>query len=919
MSEAERDDAPKKAPRLFLIDGTALAYRSYFAFARRPLITSKGVNTSAVFGFTNSLLKLMDEEHPELLAIVFDSPGPTFRHKAFAEYKATREKMPDEMSEQLPLIDQVVEAFRIPRLSVEGFEADDVIGTLAKAAERDGLECFICTGDKDFMQLVTERVKVYNAFKKGEAAEVLDPAGVQAKFGVPPDKVVDVLALMGDASDNVPGVSGIGEKGALALIAQYGSVEAALDHADEVKGKRAREGLLAGRQIALLSKALVTIDTCVPLDVGVADLHGQEPDAEALLKLFTEFEFGSLVDRLSGPAPSTQTDKSYTLVSDDKGLKHLLRLLRGADEFVFDLETTSTNALEAEIVGVSFSVRAGEAFYVPATRSPRANTAALFPTAEPQASEMLKSFKPLFEDVRKHKGGQNVKYDMLVLRQHGVHVRGIAFDTMVASYLVDPSLRQHGLDALSLRYLDYKKIPTTDLIGKGKGQISMAEVDVAKVCEYSCEDADMTLRLKAVFDPRIEEMGLRGLYQDVEMPLVSVLADMEETGIRLDTAVLEAMSGQMGEKLQALEAEIHALAGAEFNINSPKQLGEMMYEKMELHKALGMGRVKKTKTGYSTDVSVMEQMAGHPFVDAVLAYRSLSKLKGTYVDTLPRLVCARTGRLHTSFNQAVTATGRLSSSDPNLQNIPVRSEWGRQIRRAFVPSGQSHVLMSADYSQIELRVLAHLSKDENLLDTFQRGEDVHRRTAAAIFGLKPDEVQPHMRDRAKAINFGVIYGMGPRRLARGSGISLDEAKQFIEAYFEKYPGIKGFAEVSVHQARTQGYVTTLLGRRRNLPEINSRNRAQEVAAERMAMNTPIQGSAADIIKVAMVNLARRLARTKADVKMLLQVHDELLFEVRQADAERVAEIVREEMEQAVPLSVPLKVDVSVGANWMEAH
>jgi len=920
MSTEAPDNPTDRPRRIFLIDGSALAYRSHFAFARQPLITSGGLNTGAAFGFTNSLLKLLETEQPDLLAIVFDSPEPTFRHEAFAEYKATREKMPDDMREQLPLIDQIVEAFHIRRLSIPGFEADDVIGTLAKEAEREGLECFIYTGDKDFMQVVSDRVKVYNAFKRGGEVEILDPAGVEAKFGVPPEKVVEVLALMGDSSDNVPGVGGIGEKGAVKLINEYGSVEAALDDAENVKSKRVREGLINDRENALLSKELVTIDTSVPLDLSVADLEAQEPDNKALLALFKEFEFDSLAERLRGSA--SDEEQSYNLVADDKSLKHLLRLLREADTFAFDLETTSTNPLEAEIVGFSFAVRKGEAFYVPASlgaepAEPAQGT--LFPGSEPQATGAIEELKPILEDETRKKVGQNVKYDFLVLRQHGVHVKGIDFDTMVASYLVDPSLRQHGLDALSLRYLDYRKIPTTDLIGKGKAQISMAEVPVEKVCEYACEDADMTLRLKGVFEPQIDELELRSLYQDVEMPLVEVLAHMEEAGIRLDTGILEGMSAEMGEKLQELEVKIHGLAGRDFNINSPKQLGEIMFEEMELHKELGLKRVKKTKTGYSTNISVMEQMAGHPFVDAVMEFRSLSKLKGTYLDALPTLVSPRTKRLHTSFNQAVTATGRLSSSDPNLQNIPVRSEWGRQIRRAFIPSDDDHLLLSADYSQIELRVLAHLSEDEDLLGTFQRGEDVHRRTAALIFGVDMDDVQSQMRDRAKAINFGVIYGMGARRLSRETGISLDEAKQFIEAYFEKYPGIKTFTEAMVEQARTEGHVTTILGRRRSLPEIHSRNRAQEVAAERMAVNTPIQGSAADIIKVAMVNLSRRLAQEDADTKVLLQVHDELLLEVRRGCEDGVATVVREEMENAVPLRVPVKVDIAIGENWMEAH
>ena len=910
--------AKKKPPRVFLVDGTALAYRSHFAFARQPLLTSQGLNTGAVYGFTNSLMKLLDSEEPDRIAVVFDGAKPTFRHKVYPEYKATREKMPDEMREQLPIINRVVDAFRLARIMIEGYEADDVIGTLAKMAEREGCECFIYTGDKDFMQVVSDTVKIYDVFKRGERVQILDPAGVKDKFGVPPSQVVDVLALMGDSSDNVPGIAGIGPKSAVELVTEYGSVESALDHAAEVKGKRAREGLLAGRDVAMLSKQLVTIDTAVPLEVTLDDLAVPEPDADALLQLFKECEFDSLVSRVHRTAP--KGERSYVLVHDDKSFEHLLRLLRAADEFVFDLETTSTNPLAADIVGISFAVREGEAFYVPATfGAVKREQGMLFEAPEAQAGPLLRRLKPILEDEGKAKGGQNIKYDMLVLRQHGVDVKGITFDTMVASYVVDPSLRQHNLDLLSLRYLDYKKIPTSDLIGKGKDQITMADVPVDKVCEYACEDADMTLRLKHVLDPPVDDLGLRKLYAEVEVPLIRVLADMEDAGIALDPGILDVMSVQMGEKLAELETTIHGLAQEEFNISSPKQLGAVMFEKLQIHKELGIKQVRRTKTGYSTDISVLEQMRGHPLVDAVLEFRSLSKLKGTYVDTLPQLVLPRTGRVHTSFNQAVAATGRLSSSDPNLQNIPVRTEWGRQIRRAFVPSDGDHVLLSADYSQIELRVLAHLSGDDALVSTFRKGEDVHRRTAALIFGVEPDQVQPAMRGRAKAINFGVIYGMGPRRVARETGLTMDEAKGFIEAYFEKYPGIKSFTDACVAQAQTEGHVTTILGRRRNLPDIQSANRGHQVAAERMAVNTPIQGSAADIMKVAMVRLAARMAKENLADRMLLQVHDELLLEVHRDRAEAVAGIVCEEMEEAVPLVVPLKVDVAMGENWMEAH
>ena len=903
--------------RLFLIDGSALAYRSYFAFVRSPLINSKGMNTGAIYGFAAALLQLMEQENPDRLAVVFDSPEPTFRHAMFADYKATREKMPDEMAEQLPLIDQVVEALGVPILRHPGYEADDVIGTLATRAEAEGWEVFIVTGDKDFMQVVSDRVRLYDVMKKGSAVEIVGREEVVAKFGVPPEQVIDVLGLMGDSSDNIPGVEGIGPKTALALVQQFGSLEAALDHADEVKGKRAREGLQKGRDVALLSKKLVTIDTDAPVAFDPEAFGRHEPDAERVVQLLQELEFPSLLERLSFGEQSARN--AYHTVSAPEDFAALLGRLRRAKEFVLDTETTSTEPMRAELVGLSFAVREGEAWYVPACPDTPlvAGGGGLFDQAESQLDRVLDQLRPVLENPKVAKGGQNIKYDMVVLARHGIALAGVTFDTMVESYLLDPGARQHNLDVLAMKHLNLKTTPISDLIGKGKDQISMAEVPVEQVADYACEDADVTLRLHRLFLPQLEEHGLDALYADVEVPLIGVLARMEQRGVAVDLGLLAELSEQFAAQIAQLEREIWELAGDEFNVNSTQQLGVILFDRLELHKAKGL-RLRRTKTGYGTSVAALEPYADVPIVQKVLEYRTLTKLRGTYIDAFPALVHPETGKIHTSFNQAVTATGRLSSSEPNLQNIPIRTELGRRIRKAFIPSSPDRRLLAADYSQIELRVLAHLSADPNLISAFRRGEDIHRRTASEIFDVPMDDVDSTMRSRAKAINFGIVYGMGPQRLARDTGITLDEARGFIERYFERYPTIKAFIDKTVAEAERDGYVTTLLGRRRFVPGLFSDNPGQRAAAERIAVNTPIQGTAADLIKVAMVRLDAVLPERYPDAWMILQVHDELVFDVPEAQVEKVGQLVREKMEGAVELDVPLKVDISVGRNWAKA-
>ena len=895
--------------RLFLIDGSALAYRSYFAFIRNPLINSKGENTSAPFGFARALLKLIEEEKPEYIAVVFDTGKPTFRHEKYEAYKATRQKMPDEMRSSIPRIHELVRAMNIAMMELEGFEADDVIGTLAQKAAQAGMETVIVSGDKDFMQLVSPKVRLINP-RKGEDAVEINEDGVRARFGVGPDRVTDVLGLMGDASDNVPGVPGVGEKTAIALIREYGDIEGVLAHAAEVRRKNVRENLIQHADQARLSKDLVIIRTDAPVELDPDELKFTGFDPEALSTLFKELEFGRLLSEIT---PSEAKRKAVYHTVTKETLDDLIVRIRAHRSCAVDLETTSVDAMRAEIVGISIALEPYEAFYIPVGHR------AFSLLKEPDERNVplsltLKKLKPIIEDARIEKYGQNIKYDTTILCRAGIRPAGFVFDTMIASYVVDPSGRRHNLDALSLSYLNHKMIPISDLIGKGKKQISFAEVPIEQAAEYSGEDAEVVLRLKEKLEPELEGRGLKALFYELEMPLMEVLREMEMNGVVVDVPFLTRMSSELDEELKALVARIYEAAGEEFNVNSTRQLAHILFDKLKLPPK------KKTKTGYSTDVEVLEDLAReHELPKTLLDYRQLMKLKSTYADALPKLVNPETGRIHTSFNQTVTATGRLSSSDPNFQNIPIRTEIGRKIRRAFIAGDKDWLLLDADYSQIELRIMAHLSEDATLIEAFQKDEDIHTKTAVLVFDIPPESVEPELRARAKTINFGIIYGMGPYGLARRLDIGIPEAREFIEAYFAQYPGVKAYTDRMIAEAREQGYVTTMLGRRRYLPEILSSNRQMREFAERTAVNTPVQGTSADLIKRAMIHIHRRLGAEKLRAKMILQVHDELVFEVPKEELDHVKALVVAEMEGALKLSVPVKVDVGVGANWLEAH
>ncbi len=894
--------------QLFLLDGTALAYRSYFAFIRSPLINSKGVNTSGAFGFTNTLIKIIKENQPDFIGCVFDTSAPTFRHKTFPEYKATRQKMPDELAEQLPIIRQIVEAFNIPLIEVEGFEADDVMGTLAKQAEAKGIITYLVTGDKDFMQLVSNHVKMYSLSKGGRGNEpaVIEPEGVVEKLGVKPEQVIDLLGLMGDSSDNVPGVPGIGPKTAKELIEMFGSLEAVLDQTDKIERQRIREIVSTHRDQAILSKKLVTICTDVPLDLSVSDLKVSPFHRGKVVALFQELEFVSLLGELPQHGEKADSVRKYQTMTELNALDHLIEELKKASLFALDLETTSLDPISAEIVGFSFSWKEGEAVYLPVTFPELEDSGDLFGSqGKERLATILEKMKPLLEDSGIRKCGQNIKYDMLVLRRHGIDLQGIEFDSMVAAYLINPSARQFGIDALALEYLHMRKIPTRSLIGTGKNQISMAEVELDKVAEYACEDADAAFRLRSILSPKLNESQLGHLFRQVEMPLVRVLMEMEDNGVALDRSLLEKMSAQMEKEIDQIREEIYEIAGERFNVNSTQQLGTILFEKLKVHELMGKRRPRRTKTGYATDIRALEFYSIHPLPRKMLDYRQLMKLHSTYVVALPRLINPATNRVHTSFNQTVTATGRLSTSDPNLQNIPIRTELGKEIRRAFIAEKKDDVILSADYSQIELRIMAHLSGDETLLESFKKGEDVHKRTAVEIFNMPENEITEDHRRQAKTINFGIMYGMGMYGLAQRLAISQEEAQQFITAYFARYPKVNAFIAQMIAEAHHNGFVTTLLNRRRYLPELKSENRNIREFGERTAINTPIQGTAADLIKVAMIRIGERLRNEKWKTKMILQIHDELIFEVPKDELNKLSDMVRREMEGAIKLSVPI--------------
>ena len=961
--------------KLFLLDAYALIYRAYYGFIKNPRINSKGENVSAIFGFFNTLEEVLAKEQPTHIGVAFDPHGGTFRHEAYPPYKAQREETPEAIRFGVPIIKELLNAYRIPVLEVAGYEADDVIGTLASQAEAQGIETYMMTPDKDYGQLVSEHVSMFKPRSMGPGFDVLGPAEVCRKWGIErPEQVVDILGLMGDASDNIPGCPGVGEKTAMQLIQQFGSIEGLLAHTDQLKGKQ-REKVEGNREQIELSRWLAQIVRDVPITLDMEALAVCEPDREALIKRFTELEMRSFVNKMRGegneshesheshetygtyetqrshgtqldlfgdgqgdlfsaPQPeviaSAQThptplpdregqggesgigfagSSSYTLCATPSARANLIKYLLTAKEVSLDTETTSTEAIDAELVGLSFAVKEGEGFYVPV------------PAARAEAQAIVDEFRPVYENEEILKIGQNLKYDLMVLASYGIELRGAMFDTMIAHYVLQPEMH-HGMDYLAAAYLQYKTIPIEALIGEkkaGKPQKSMRDVSPEEVCPYAAEDADITLRLKNVFLPMLEAEGSWELFRDIEMPLMPVLADMELTGVCLNTEALKQVGEQHAQEMQALEREIYELAGEEFNIQSPRQVGVLLFEKLHLN-----DKAKKTKTGqYVTSEEVLERLrTKHPIVDKILLYRGKRKLLSTYIEALPKLINPRTGRIHTSFNQTITATGRLSSSNPNLQNIPVRSADGKEIRKAFVPApGQE--FFSADYSQVELRIMAHLSGDEGLIEDFRLGHDIHAATAAKIFhrgdpdGL--DKVTREERGRAKTANFGIIYGITAFGLTERLGISRSEAKELIDNYFLTYPRVQAYMQESIDHARQKGYTETICHRRCYLRDINSANATVRGFAERNAINSPIQGSAADIIKIAMIRIHRRFREEGLRSKMILQVHDELNFSVLPEEHERVEQIVIREMQGALSMRVPLVADAGWGTNWLEAH
>lgn len=930
-----------KTERVYLIDAMALAYRAYFAFIRQPLRNSKGENTSAIYGFVTFLNRILSQEYPDHIAVVFDTGKPTFRHKTYKEYKATRQKMPEDMITQIPVLKDVVRAYNIPVVEVDGFEADDVIGTLAKQAEGEDAVTFLVTPDKDFMQLVSEKTKIYKPGKQGTEVEIVDIEGVKQKFGVLPDKVIDVLGLIGDASDNIPGVPGVGEKTAIPLIQKYGSIEGLYRHLDEIPQKGLRTKLETNKDLAFLSRELVTINTHVPLPINFHSLKAEHRNTAKLIELFEALGFRSLLNKFKDdnhdvvgktddgiefnpPEPLSDITKDrhiYTLITTEREFISLCDRLKSASEFVFDTETTSTDALNAELVGISFSFKPHEAFYVAISDSDIQDRGNLFETGKEQSGKSIglplelvcKKLKPIFEDPGIKKIGHNIKYDMLVLSQYDIHVDGSLFDSMIAHYIIRAD-SQHNMDDVAAEHLEYKTVSYSDLVGSGKEQKHIRAVPLKNLSDYSCEDSDVTFRLYETFRGKLNELKMTKLCEEVEFPLISVLERMEQTGITIDTEYLAVMSKEMERQLENLTQEIHRIAGTTFNINSTQQLAEILFSKLKLKS------VRKTKTGYSTDVAVLEALKGeHPIIELLLEYRQSTKLKSTYIDALPKLINPRTKRVHTSFNQTVTTTGRLSSSDPNLQNIPIRTEIGRLIRKAFTPGYLDSLILSADYSQIELRVMAHISNDEGLKEAFNNREDIHATAAGKVFGVAPSEITRDMRRKAKEINFGIMYGIGPYGLANRLEISQSEAKEIISRYFIRFPKVQQYINDTIVTVRKEGYVSTLLGRRRYISDIQSKNQTVRQNAERQAINMPIQGTAADMIKLAMIHIDTEMKNLRLVSSMLLQVHDELVFEVRKEEESLMKKLVEEKMQHALTLSVPIEVEIGIGNNWLEAH
>ena len=892
-----------KRKTLYLIDGSSYIFRAFFG-VRQQLSTSKGFPTNALYGFINMLQKVIREEKPDYLVVAFDSPDKTFRHKIYPNYKANRDAPPEELSRQFPYFEPLVKAYGLSSIRRPGFEADDIIGTLAKKGKQKGLEIVIVSGDKDMMQLISPHIYMLDTMKN---KKFMDKEVVE-KFGVQADKVVEVMGLMGDSSDHIPGVTGVGPKTAAELIRKFGSIEALYKRIDEVEKKNVKEKLERDKENAFMSRELVSIDTEMDLEFNSDLMILGKIDSAKLKKMFEEFEFVSFLEGMQdGTANALKIDRSeYKTILTEKSFNDLIESLAKKKSFAFDVETTSKRPVWARLVGISFSFEDGNAFYLPLAHR------YLGVPEQLEFKAVCEKLKPILEDKSIKKCGHNIKYDLIVMSNEGIALDGVDFDTMIASYLLNPSSRGHGLDALTMEYFGHKNLTYKEMTGTGSKEIGFDEVEVDRATEYAAEDSDMTWRLKGKLQPQLKDSTLK-LYKEIELPLLEVLAEIELNGVYVDRKHLKELSSKIDKQLLHLEKDIYVLADEEFNINSPKQLSVILFEKLKLPV------VKKTKTGYSTDVSVLEQLAvEHKLPEQVLSYRQLAKLKSTYVDALPGEIFKNTGRVHTSFNQTVAATGRLSSSNPNLQNIPIRSDMGKEIRKAFTAEGDN-MLLSADYSQIELRILAHLSKDKALKNAFDKGEDVHARTAADIFGSSLDQVDENSRRMAKAVNFGIIYGLSAFGLSRQLKISRKVAQDFIDQYFSLYSNVKDFMDNTIAEARECGYTLTMFNRRRYLPDLKSDNRQVRESAERIAINSPIQGSAADLIKVAMIRLSRNLKKIKLNSKMILQVHDELLFECPVQEKKEIESLVRKEMEGACTLSVPLVVDIGWGKNWNEAH
>ena len=891
-----------KRKTFYLVDGSSYIFRAFFGV--RQLSTSKGFPTNALYGFINMLQKVIREEKPDYLVVAFDSPDKTFRHKIYPDYKANREAPPEELAKQFPYFEPLVQAYGLSSVRRPGFEADDIIGTLAKKGIQEGLEVVIVSGDKDMMQLISPNVYMLDTMKN---KKFMDKEVVE-KFGVQADKVVEVMGLMGDSSDHIPGVAGIGPKIAAELIQKFGSIESLYKQINEVEKKKVKEKLEHDKENAFMSRELVSIDTEMDLEFNSDLMKPGKIDSAKLKKMFEEFEFVSFLEGMQGEVTnSLKIDRSgYKTILTEKSFNDLIKSLVKKKSFVFDVETTNKRPVWARMVGISFSFEEGNACYLPLVHRYLGSPDQL------ELKTVCEKLKPIFEDKRIKKCGHNIKYDLIVMANEGIALDGVGFDTMIASYLLNPSSRGHGLDALTMEYFGHKNLTYKEMVGAGNREIGFDEVEVNRATEYAAEDSDMTWRLKGKLQPQLKDSTLK-LYKEIELPLLEVLAEIELNGVYVDRKHLTELSSKIDKQLLRLEKDIYVLADEEFNINSPKQLSVILFEKLKLPV------VKKTKTGYSTDVSVLELLAAeHKLPKQILFYRQLAKLKSTYVDALPGEIFKNTGRVHTSFNQTVAATGRLSSSNPNLQNIPIRSDMGKEIRKAFTAEGDN-MLLSADYSQIELRLLAHLSKDRALKDAFDKGEDIHARTAADIFGSSLDKVDENSRRMAKAVNFGIIYGLSAFGLSRQLNISRKDAKDFIDQYFLLYSKVRGFMDNTIAEARECGYTLTMFNRRRYLPDLKSDNRQIRESAERVAINSPIQGSAADLIKVAMIRLSRNLKKMKLNSKMILQVHDELVFECPVREKKEIESLVRKEMEEACTLSVPLVVDIGWGKNWNEAH